>query len=96
LNEELVSVCRSRSEANGLHGLIEVRQGDLREWNAHEACSIVVAYMLPEAMPLLEPKLRAALAHARYVIAVVFPIPNWRPLMTNANRTVYFYDTTSF
>ncbi len=52
--------------------------------------------MLPEAMPLLEPKLRAALAHARYVIAVVFPIPNWRPLMTNANRTVYFYDTTSF
>jgi SAM-dependent methyltransferase len=78
LEDELVTKAHLQIEAKGLGELVQITQGDLLELDLSRA-TVLVIYLLPEAMELLKPKLVDCLRRGVRIISQQWSIKGFEP-----------------
>lgn len=78
LREDLVGLSRNEAHRRGLSDRATFFAGDILDADWGDP-TVVLAYLSPELMQALEPRLRDTLAPGTRVVSHAFPIPGWEP-----------------
>lgn len=76
----LCEEARARAEQEGISALVEIRHEDISKSDFSDA-TVVMLYLLPESLKILEPKLKA-LRRGTRIVAHDYGIGDWKPLHT--------------
>lgn len=86
LEERLVAKFRASIAREGLSDRVTAVEGDIREFDLSPA-TVIVTYLLPEALALLQPQLVAALRRGVRLVCSTWALPGLRPTLLSEPET---------